>query len=224
MIRLSAPISIVTMRATVCCVATFIAFAVVVVNTGQVNGSTIVNGDFEATPLGMGWSLTNMAAVNAPGVHPPIGFRTGNPGNFVRLNDVGLPYNDPTASQTVSGLAVGTPYRLSWDIAMIDNHAGSFANGPSFGVFLDTQTSENVLFLGGTLSSQYIQQSTTFVPTSTTHTVIFAGELDVRTNGASTTDVAYDLDNVSLTLVPEPSTFILSIFGLIGLGFYGRRR
>ena len=124
----------------------------------------------------------------------------------------------------MAGLAVGTPYLLSWDIVLRNNHAGSFANGPSFGVFLDTQTSANVLFLGGTLSSQYIQQSTTFVPTSTTHTVIFVGELDGRTNGASTTDVAYNLDNVSLTLVPEPSTFILSIFGLIGLGFYGRRR
>src|SRR5207302_9051162 len=71
-------------------------------------------------------------------------------------------------------------------------------NGKSFGSFLDTQPSAP-LFLGEFTDSAWHTVSVPFVASATTHTVIFAAELDTRTPGVpSATDVSYLIDNVSV--------------------------
>jgi hypothetical protein len=100
---------------------------------------------------------------------------------------------------------------------------------PSFGVFLDAQTFGNALFLANRnqypAEKIYLSQSTSFVATQAAHTLIFAGELDARSNGAGTTDVSYLLDNVRLAafLIPEPATWGLATIGAVYL-LFGRTR
>ncbi len=168
-----------------------ISFVVLAGNLQWVHASLITDGDFEAfspayasppSILSLGdWRFDNYAGIDT-------GF-PGNPGRAVRLESNGLATTDPTARQTVSGLVVGATYSLSWDYEVRFNFAGTGANGPSFGVFLDNQTAGNALFLDDSLPSTYVSQSVSFVATNAVHTIIFAGELDGRTNGAGRTDV-----------------------------------
>jgi hypothetical protein len=124
--------------------------------------------------------------------------------------------------------SIGSTYTLSWDLALgVSIGAGS---GRSFGVFLDSQTFSNALLFDEYLSATiYKSDSVNFVATSTSHTFIFAGELDNRTNdGVGNTDVSYKIDNIALNAtVPEPGV-AASFIALSTMGFgafvYRRRR
>jgi len=195
------------------------------------HGNLIVNGDFEglvtgyangATPWVSGaWTFLHEGGVLAS--------PAGNPGQAARLESSGLASSDPSAAQTVAGLTVGATYFLAWDVAVGVNWSGA-ANGPSFGVFLDTQSFSTALVLRSYASfppSGYVHESVEFVASSTSHTFIFAGELDGRSNGAGTTgttDVSYKLDNVSLNPVPEPGTVALAMLAGSSLVAGYRRR
>lgn len=188
------------------------------------------DGDFEACTDEPGepinstcgdWSFASAAAVNdGIGVGGSKGVRVESGGSFS---------TDPTAIQSVGGLVVGDTYQLSWDLDLRVNASGNPAS-PSFGVFLDDQLFANALFLLPLPADGYVEYTTDFVATQTTHTFIFAGELDSRTNGApSATDVSYNLDNVSLerlqqSEVPEPGSMILFGIGLAGLGVFRARQ
>lgn len=151
-----------------------------------------------------GWTFDNFAGVNLPG-----GGHAGNPNKYCRLESSGLTTSDPTASQTIEGLTVGDTYTLSWDLDLRVNTTG--ANGRSFGVFLDQQTFAHALFIGEQLTNGYIRNTVNFVATTTTHTIIFAAELDNRSNGGmGAADVSYNLDNVELTLA-APNVLRLGI-------------
>lgn len=187
----------------------------------------ITEGDFESSPtspLGTpfgGWTYEDFAGV--------LMLTDGNI-QAVRLESNGTAVSDPTATQTVSGLTVGAAYTLEWDWRLRINFSG-FDKGWSFGVFLDTQSSVSALFLSKTLSQTFLHSSVEFTASDTTHTFIFAGELDARSNGAvvtqsndGRTDVSYYLDNVSLTVVPEPTGFGMAVLALSGFCFRPRRR
>jgi hypothetical protein len=193
-----------------------------------VSAALVMNGDFESLPNFFAnpdspqthgsWTFENFAGVEGTG---------GNPGKKVRLESNGLATSDPTIAQVVSGLAVGTTYTLEWDLGRrVSLQSGT---GRSFGVFLDTQTFANSLFLSEHLLTSYVHQSVNFTATATSHKIIFAGELDARTNGLpnTDTDVSYNLDNVTLTssqvaAVPEPGT--LSMMAISFTCLFGVRR
>ncbi|MEO1527798.1 MAG: PEP-CTERM sorting domain-containing protein [Planctomycetota bacterium] len=190
----------------------------------------ITNGDFEtAVPLngtGGGWTSSgvNFGGWSSTG---------GNPGGHMLLNLNGIASQDPTVQQTVTGLTIGQQYTLSFDYALHVNSSG--ANGNSFGVFLDTQTDplaldhSKAIFIGEHLSTSYVTESVSFVATSNTHELFFAGELDDRTNGGfGTSDVSYRLDNVSLTTsvstVPEPGSMMVLAAGCLAVSLRRRRK
>jgi hypothetical protein len=203
---------------------TLIASIFLIISLAMPAQATLINnGNFEActdesgNPVSSscnGWSFDHFAAVN-----DGIGV-SGSKG--VRLESGGSGSTDPTAIQSVTGLDIGQAYRLSWSLDLRVNFSGS-GNGPSFGVFLDDQTFADALHLSAQLSNGFIDNFVDFFATSTSHTFIFAGELDARSNGGGTTDVSYNLDNVDLVALPsasempEPSTMLLFTVGLLGL-------
>jgi len=144
----------------------------------------------------------------------------GNPPGSIRLNACGEASSDPTATQTVNGLVVGTTYMIKVDVRLHVAASGS-GTGKSFGIFLNAQPG-TPLFLTEFLDNSWHTVTTTFTATSTSATIIFAGELDARTPGGPgiTTDVSYFIDNMTLVapaaaVAPVPT---LSAQALLMLG------
>jgi hypothetical protein len=122
----------------------------------------------------------------------------GNPPGSIRLNACGEPDSDPTASQTINGLVVGATYTIKVDVHLHVSSSGG-GTGKSFGIFLNNEPA-NPLLITEFLDGVWHTVTVPFVATSTSATLIFAGELDARTPGGpgSTTDVSYFIDNISL--------------------------
>lgn len=206
-------------------VITLIGGIAFVTSSPVLQGGLIVNGDFEVfdtnffanygTPVtSNGWTFSNQAGVE----------NFGNPGRAARLESNGSSTTDPTITQVVSGLTVGESYHLSWDLALRVSFSGS-GTGRSFGVFLDSQTFANSIFMGEYLSSTYLMHEVNFIATATSHTLIFAGELDNRTNGGlGNTDVSYRIDNIHMTVSPTPEPNSLLLTGSITCVVAGFRR
>lgn len=125
----------------------------------------------------------------------------GNPVGSIRLNACGEPDSDPAAAQTIGGLTVGATYTIKVDVHLHVDASGG-GTGKSFGIFVDSEPG-NPLLLTEFLDGNWHTVSTQFTATSTSATIIFAGELDGRTPGGpgSTTDVSYFIDNISVAQV-----------------------
>jgi hypothetical protein len=147
----------------------------------------------------------------------------GNPPGSIRLNACGEADSDPTAAQTISGLQVGKTYTISVDVQLHVPASGA-GTGKSFGIFLNTQPG-NPLLITEFLDSAWHTVAVPFTATSTSATIIFAGELDARTPGGpgATTDVSYFIDNIAViappaaaaTTIPTVSDLVLVLLGIL---------
>jgi hypothetical protein len=143
----------------------------------------------------------------------------GNPPGAIRLNACGEPDSDPAAAQTISGLTIGATYTIKVDVQLHVSSSGG-GTGKSFGIFLNNEPA-NPLLITEFLDGSWHTVSVKFTATSTSATIIFAGELDARTPGGPgiTTDVSYFIDNISVTQVVAPGAIpTLSERALLLLG------
>jgi hypothetical protein len=178
----------------------------------------VTNGTFNTDASG--WTLGGAGCT-------PASFTggTGNPPGSVLLNECGESDSDPFASQTISGLTPGASYAITVDVLLETNIGGG--TGKTFGIFLDSEPA-NPLLLTEFLDGNWHTVTVKFVATSTSHTIIFASELDARTPGGPgvTTDVSYFIDNVSLVpsgviatnTVPAMSDPALILLGILLAG------
>jgi hypothetical protein len=143
----------------------------------------------------------------------------GNPPGAIRLNACGESDSDPAAAQTISGLTIGATYTIKVDVQLHVASSGG-GTGKSFGIFLNNEPA-NPLLITEFLDGSWHTLSVKFTATSTSATIIFAGELDARTPGGPgiTTDVSYFIDNVSVSQVVGPGAIpTLSGQALLFLG------
>ncbi len=182
-----------------------------------------------------GWSI----ALNSPGWywgegpsnlwHTPFGDHFGM---GAATGQTGSAYREGI-SQSVSGLTVGATYDIGF------SHAnGLFYNPgtPGFYEGVGTTGGWEVLIDGSSIAlvsstndnsiaapehTLLWQASTaTFAATATTHEIQF---IAFKPDGPQDPTFQF-LDDVSVTLVPEPSSFVLCGLGLIATGLYLRRR
>ena len=170
--------------------------------TGAARANLITNGDFSLSVpnngTGNGWTAANNDSLG--------GWQTngGNPSGTFILNSNGASNTDPSISQSVSGLIVGTTYRLSGDYAYV---LWGGKKGPnSFAVDINSNT-YTFDYLGDSWHSFLID----FEADSSTITINLRAEI----NGD---DTPYKVDNINLTSMPTP---IPGAIWLLGSGFVG---
>jgi len=187
--------------------------AVMALCAGPLHAQLITNGTLNSDASG--WTLGGGCGDEAwDGAN-------GNPPGSIRLNACGEPDSDPAASQTINGLTIGASYTIQVDVRLFANSSGG-GTGRSFGVFLNNEPA-NPLLLTEFLDGNWHTVRANFTATSTSATIIFAGELDARTPGGPgiTTDVAYFIDNISVTqniaggAIPTLSEQALLLLGIV---------
>lgn len=192
-------------------ISLLLASAALALCAGPLHAQFITNGTLNSDASG--WNLGGGCGDEAwDGAN-------GNPPGAIRLNACGESDSDPAASQTITGLTVGASYTIQADVQLFANSSGG-GTGRSFGVFLNNEPA-NPLLLTEFLDGNWHTVRVNFTATSTSATIILAGELDARTPGGPgiTTDVAYFIDNISVTQVASGGAIpTLSDQGLLVLG------
>jgi hypothetical protein len=147
-----------------------------------------------------------------------------NGGNFVGLD--GDPSANGPLDQTIMGLTLGQTYELTFDWAGIElsnrtgydsiQLTGSLGGDPfATSVYLNTAPAGQPGSFSGWMTANF-----TFTANSTSELLSF---LAVGTPAANLPPFAL-LDGVSLTAVPEPSTWAMMLVGFGGLGYAAFRR
>jgi len=175
----------------------------------------ISDGDFSSPAQGGGWSIYSPGAdgwTNTNGDGIEIGYSPiyGLPCDNSGCQSLEVNANTfDTDQQIVSGLHIGTTYKLSWD------YGGRTSGGPDF---LD-------VYFGGAYLTQDSGSVGSWTPntffvtaTSTSEALVFQSLI---TGGAPS--YGNEITNVSLS-APEPATWAMMLAGFVGLGFLGFRR
>ena len=158
------------------------------------------------------WTVSS-GTVDVIGDGGSFDYFPGVQGNYVDLNGSS---GAPGAITTIQSFAAGT-YSVSFDLA--GSQGGSGNVDPLF-----PHTTQIEFSIGG------VTQTLPLNPTSpfTTYTFLFtttgAGQLTFRDLPGGNNNVGNILDNVTVTAVPEPSTWAMMILGFMGVGFMAYRR
>jgi hypothetical protein len=132
-------------------------------------------------------------------------------------------FQDEPIQQTISGLVAGHEYAVSFDWAAAQQFGfrGPTTSGWDVSLGADTQSTGD-LGIGSRGFSGWQSSTFDFFATGPSETLKF---LATGTGGAALPPFAL-LDSVSLTAVPEPSTWAMMVvgFGLLGYAGFRRRR
>jgi len=156
-------------------------------------GNLVVNGGF--TTNANGWTLTGSARYDAKNGNPP--------------GEIDFGGSEGTASQTINSLTPGFIYNVSGDYQAIVA-GGTSTNNYSFGVSLD-----DVFLFGTATPTNSNWYSFSFDYTATSSSALLSL--------SQISGVYYDIDNIAMYAVPEPSAMSLILLGS-GVLFYVRTR
>jgi hypothetical protein len=199
-------------------VAGLVLAAVSFAGATAANAGIVFQDNFNATTT-QGLNQTTFAnwnvvsgSVDVIGDGGPYAYFPVGHGNYVDLNGSS---GQPGAITTKASFAAGT-YSVSFDLAGSQGGAGNI--DPS------SHTTKIEFSIGG------VTQELTLDPTApfTTYTFLFTttgeGALTFRDLAGGNNNVGNILDNVTVSAVPEPSTWAMMILGFLGVGFMAYRR
>jgi hypothetical protein len=199
------------------------ATAIMTASAAFAGPNLISDGDFSSPNQGGGWSIyypgidgwvnsygnDNSGNLYSDGIEigtsPIYGLPCDNGG--CQNLEVNANYFD-TDEQIVSGLTVGTTYKLTWD------YGGRTGGGPDF---LDVYFGGKWLTTDSGSIGYWTPNTFLVTATSTSEALVFSSEI---TSGAQS--YGNEITNVSLS-VPEPATWAMMAAGFAGLGFLGLR-
>jgi hypothetical protein len=174
----------------------------------------IVNGDFTQPKLVVPWGQCESCITGWSNAHDlvEIGYNGvyGLPtiGSAVNLEVNANTFGDVT--QAVTGLTKGAEYKLTYE----------YGGRPGAGVqMLDVSFGGKALTKDTGSIGEWTRNSFTIVAASTTEVLEFKS---IVTRGAPS--YGNEISTVSLTAVPEVSTWVMMLVGFAALGFAGYRR
>jgi hypothetical protein len=161
------------------------------------NDNLVFNGDFSSHADGL-------VITDTPGGFGYSSVR-GNPGGNVFLDNISPSLSsDPTASQVINGLTPGNIYLISGDYLRGKVRGTGLPTGPSFGVAMD---GDFLLTSDADPPFSWQPFRVAYVATSSAATLSFSSQI----NG---TGISYNIDNIELHAIPEPSGLALGLIGL----------
>jgi hypothetical protein len=167
--------------------AALIGFSVAFLSHAQ--GNLVFNGGFDGNADG--WTLENQALYLS--------------GGSVRLGSLSpSPLTDPIASQTINSLTPSATYLVAGEYRFAKNQGGADPTNYSFGVAIGG----NFLFKSVVPLPSGDWHSFDFFYSASSSSVVLS--LSGEMNG---TGISYFIDNISMHEVPEPSAFLLFLFG-----------
>lgn len=190
--------------------ALMIWLSLVMTHLVEAQENLVMNGGFNANSNG--WTVANT----------PGGFgyhsRVGNPPGGVQLDNVNpSSLSDPTASQTITNLVLNQSYLISGEYRQGKIRGTNLPlDVPSFGVALNG----DYLFTAYSPGNIPDWTQFRFFYTASSSTALLS--ISSQING---TGVSYDIDNIAMYAVPEPSSAMLVMLGAGMLGCcWGTRR
>jgi hypothetical protein len=184
--------------------------------TIKVNG--LLNGGFEQpstgtyiyNPSGGGWTFTAQSGASGSGVTANnSGFTANNTNAPEGVQCAFLQGVGPSISQAISGLIAGAKYNVTFAAAL---RAVNINGGQTWQVRIDNTVNGD--FRPAVNATNYVDYSTNFIATATTHTLKFVGT-DIHGG-----DNTVFIDNVRLTFVspPPPPSAPLNLAAVSGDG------
>jgi len=134
-------------------------------------------------------------------------------------------YNRMTLDTGILANDLGTIYEVSFDAGPTVYAAGVQATGPDSGLVIDILNASDEIIESFTHLPGAWAGSQELGPASFTYTGDGDGPMRIRIQSNNYPEqFGGAIDNLSVTVVPEPSSFVLACLTLIGLGLLGWRR
>lgn len=189
------------------CLALVIWLSLVMTPWAEAQENLVMNGGFNGNSNG--WTVANT----------PGGFgyhsRIGNPPGGVQLDNVNpSSSSDPTASQTINNLEISRLYLVTGEYSQGKIRGSNLPlDVPSFGVALNGDFYFTAFAPGN--YTDWKKFRFFYTPSSSTAVLSISSQIDG-------TGVSYDIDNIAMYAVPEPSSAMLVVFGA-SVGMFFRR-
>ncbi len=179
----------------------------------------ILNPDFSTGDL-TSWQQLNAGTIT---VYPT----GGNPGDYAWLNNMVVANNLALAQTTANGSAVGAGLTVNYSFDLL---GGNQANGGvDFIHIWDENSTGGVISQGPGLLGPYFPSASGWTTYTGSFTTVagsdhLAIEFDATTGAATGSVDQMGIDNVVLSVVPEPTTLSLAAMGLLGVWTLRRSR
>ena len=157
------------------------------------------------------WTVTS-GSVDVIGDGGPYAYFPPQYGNYVDLNGSS---GAPGALTTIMSFAAGS-YLVEFDLA------GSQGGSGNIDPFFHSTRIE--FSIGGVTQELTMNPATPFTHYSFLFNTTGDGQLTFRDLAGGNNNIGNLLDNVSVSAIPEPSTWAMMIVGFFGLGFVAYRR
>jgi hypothetical protein len=172
--------------------------------------------------------LTSWTPLNSgPGATISVIPTGGNPGDYAWLNNTLVPNNLALAQTTANGSAVGAGLTVNYSFDLL---GGNQANGGvDFIHIWDENSVGGVISQGPGLLGPYFPSASGWTTYTGSFTTVAGSdhlgiEFDATTGAATGSVDQMGIDNVVLSLVPEPTSLSLAAMGLLGIWTLRRSR
>lgn len=182
----------------------------------------ILNPGFDTGDL-TDWTPLNATSGSTISVIPT----GGNPTDYAWLNNTTEAYNLALSQTTPNGSVVGAGITIDYSFDLLGGNQA--AGGVDFIHIFDENASGAVISQGPGLLGPYFPSTSSWTTYTGSFTTVAGSdhlyiEFDATTGANSGSVDQMGIDNVILTVAPEPTTLPLAAMGMVGIWGFRRRR
>jgi hypothetical protein len=196
--------------------------------TGFLTGNAALAQNLLSNPGFSTGDLTGWTPINAsPGATITVVPTFGNPTDYAWLSNSIEAYNLALSQTTPNGSVVGAGLTIDYSFDLLGGNQA--AGGVDFIHIFDENASGGVISQGPGLLGPYFPSASSWTTFSGSFTTVAGSdhlyiEFDATTGANAGAMDQVGIDNVILTVAPEPTTFSLAAMGMFGLWAFRRSR